>query len=120
MPTVAVTVTDTVTYERTALLLIDVDDAEDEDLIEELALKRASDGDLEWDEEQIDNTPYEASILDTEDAGTLIELLHDERRPAGLDGDERKKLKSLKTYAVISHDEIRRFRDRHPIEFPHT
>ena len=62
MPTFYVQVQDTVTLRRSTTILIA---APDERTAKELAVMRASREDgIDWRQEEIDNTPYEAEVVE--------------------------------------------------------
>jgi len=109
MTTFIVKVSDSITYTRQATLLIE---AEDETAAEMLAHARCiSNVDIQWDEDETDNTPYEVEIVDDPEAAASLGalVLADATRPAGLDGDERQELELLMTEHDIEPGELKVF-----------
>lgn len=113
MKTIAVRVTDTVTYERWTTVLIDVEDDADLDDAQELAIERARRGDVDWDEDQVDSSPYEVEVFD--EAEDFAEVLRASRRPAGLDHDEQQEFDKLRRRLEVTDGELRRWSERTPI-----
>jgi hypothetical protein len=111
MKTFVVRVSDTLTIERNAVLLID---AEDQAEAEEQAHEQCCKGGIYWDEEQVDNTPYEVETDDSKEADELVELLTADRdRPGPLDEDERSRMEELRrSQSYLDLHEIGRFNER--------
>jgi hypothetical protein len=109
MPVFLINVSDELTIQRSATLLVEADNMTD---AKEIALERCHYGiDIDWDEEQIDAEPYDVSGVDDEMAGELVELITtDKTRPGPLDHDERERMEELIRYYHVSNKEIGRFR----------